>query len=128
MIKLSTRGLQQAQTNNRRRIQALKPSGARGQAVQYVTSHAHQFLVRITHRDTGALAASRRMMVDYGSARGKLYTSPTARNPRSGAYTAEYDVYEEARGGDHAAWTRTEDQIRDKLLPHGIQIIREAIR
>lgn len=127
-MKISIRGLQRAQAMNKRAIEALKPSGALGRALQFVSLETHRYIVKITHRITGALASSRRMSIDYGAMRGIVFTSPSARNPRSGALTSEYDVYEEARGGSHAAWQRTRSEIGEKVVRHGISMVVEGIR
>jgi hypothetical protein len=37
-------------------------------------------------------------------------------------------VYEEARGGEHAAWERTIDEMGDTLLRHGVKMIQDGIR
>lgn len=127
-MTLTIRGIQQAQQRNNRRIAALQPSGALGEAVQYMTAAGHRYLVGVTHVHTGALRASRRMELDLSTARGRLFTSPVTRNPRSGKLCIDYDPIEEARGGDHAAWARTEAEISQKLLPHGVQIVLNGIR
>lgn len=127
-MKITVRGLQRAQAMNKRAIEAVKPSGALGRALQYMVLETHRYIIKITHRITGALASSRRMSIDYGAMRGIVFTSPSARNPRSGALTSEYDVYEEARGGSHAAWQRTKTEVGDKVLHHGISMVIEGIR
>lgn len=125
---LTIRGLQKAQGMQQRAHAAVQPQGARGQAVQYITAQAQRYMISIIHVDTGALRASPRIMVDYANARGTILLSPVARNPKSGQLTSVYGVYEHERGGDHAFMDRTAEEVGARLLQHGVEMIRGAIR
>jgi hypothetical protein len=116
---LSIKGLQEAQARMNKRIAALKPRNALGRAIKYATVEAHRYLVSIIHVDTGSYRAAQHMKVQ--EARGRVYTDPGATNPRSGQKPAKYGVYEERRGGSHAAYRRT---VRE----HGDKIVRRAIK
>lgn len=125
-MSLTIRGLQRAQAMQQRAYAALQPSGALGQAIQYITAHALRYVISITHVDTGALRASHRMLV--GPARGSIYLSPVGANPRTGQRPAEYGVYEHARGGEHAFYDRTSAEVGEKLLKQGVSLVVGAIR
>jgi|DewCreStandDraft_4_1066084.scaffolds.fasta_scaffold97844_3 hypothetical protein len=104
----SIQGLQEAQHANLRRINAMKPGGALGRAVQYTTVSAHRYAVSITHvwrYKGGGLRASHRMKVS--GLRGEIYIDPTAVNPR-GQKPSVYGPAEHARGGTHAFYARTQ--------------------
>jgi hypothetical protein len=110
---MTIRGIQEAQRKNLEIIQALKPNGALGRAVQYGTVQAHRYSVSITHVDTGALRASERVRV-YGL-RGVVYLDETARNPKSRQRTAIYGVVEHNRGGSHAFFERTHNEAGGRI-------------
>lgn len=120
-------GLQAAQDRNIRWVAALKPSGPLGKQVKDVTVRAHRYLVSITHIDTGAYKASQRMDYNRDAITGKLYVDPTARNPRTGARPAEYGLIEEARGGEHAAYARTQQYIERTLLRGAVSQVRSEL-
>jgi hypothetical protein len=126
-IKLTISGLQEAQDDNARRIEAMKPTGAVGEAVKHVTAGAHRYLVAVTHVDTGAYRASQRMDLDLRGLRGRLYVDPTATNPRSGQKPSVYGEYEEARGGEHAAYERTEKEAGPRLVEEAVRIIERGV-
>jgi hypothetical protein len=111
---LTIEGLQEAQDANLRAIAALQPSGAMGQALRLVLVTAQRYAVTITHVDTGALRASHRMEIT--DTRGTIYIDPSARNPRSGKLVREYARKEENRGGTHAFYRRTVNEIGDRAL------------
>jgi hypothetical protein len=93
-------GLQEAQAANLRDIQAVKPSGGLGRAVEMVTIDAHRYSLTVTHVDTGALRASQRMDM-VAPARWHIFIDPSARNPRSNVLVSQYAEVENARGGSH---------------------------
>lgn len=127
-MSLTIRGIQRAQAMQQRTHAAVQPQGELGKAIQYITMAGQRYAIQITHVDTGALRASHRMFVDYQQARGRLYLSPVARNPRTGRQTAEYGVYEHERGGSHAFYDRTAEEVGPKLLRHGAEMIVGAMR
>lgn len=102
---LDIRGIQEAQNANVKHMAALKPAGTFGRLIRDVTAFLHHFMVPITHRETGALAASERM--EMQNLEGRLFLDPMATNPLSGEHTAVYGPFENARGGDHAFFDRT---------------------
>lgn len=106
MIRVTIKGLQEAQRANLKMMTAIKPEGGLGRAVQYMTTEAHRYAIAQTHVDTGALKASHRIN-QLGAARYVISLDGSAQNPRSGARTSEYGPVEEARGGDHAFYRRT---------------------
>jgi hypothetical protein len=103
--ELSIEGLQELQAENNKMIAALRPGTALGRMLTLVVADLSRYAITITHVDTGALRASHRMAIydDYG----EVYVDPSATNPRSGVRTAVYGAIEEARGGEHAFYTRT---------------------
>jgi hypothetical protein len=117
-MSLTINGIQQAQQGNNKVIAALKPGSAFGRAVQYATSEAHRYAVSITHVHTGALRASHRMSVQ--GLHGSIYLDPSARNPRSNALTSVYGPVEEARGGSHAFYKRTQDEAGPRIAEAAI--------
>ena len=121
-MKITIQGLQKAQDANNRLIAALKPSGAAGKATKAVLMGAHSRYVILTHVDTGALKAARRMKMDAQGLRGYIYTDPNAVNPK-GKRPAEYDIYEQARGGSHAAADRLEAEHGRALRALGVQVL-----
>lgn len=125
-LKIEIEGLKEAQAANVRRIQALKPSGKLGGVVRDALVWAHRYLVSITHVDTGAYQASQRVEVE--GAEGRLFVDPNARNPRSKTPPVEYSVYEEARGGGHAAYARTVRHAETVLLRQGVEILRSELK
>lgn len=121
---LTIKGLQELQDLNIKTIHALKPNNALGRAVKFATEMAHHYIVPITHRDSGAYAASHRMEADLNAGRGRVYVDPSARNPRTREFVRDYAEIEEARGGSHAAYTRTEAETGQKALDRGVAYIK----
>lgn len=124
-IKNTIEGLQEAQDANIRLIEALKPKGAAGEAVKFVTTQAHRYLVGVTHVESGAYKASHRMKVT--DVRGQIFIDPTARKPRTGQIVSKYAKDEEARGGSHAAYQRTIDEAGPALVKQGADIVLRAL-
>lgn len=120
------RGLQEAQAANVRMMAQLTPSGTMGVVVRDVLIDLHRYATAITHVDTGALRASHRMILR--GLEGEIFIEPGARNPRSGAKTAEYGEAEEARGGSHAFYSRTTNEEGEKALGRARQRLEQAIR
>jgi hypothetical protein len=105
-MKLSIRGLQEAQRANLKLISAVRPGGALGRAVLYMATEAERYAVSYTHVDTGALRASHRIRQET-STRYRIYIDPSATNPRSKTPTSKYGPIEHRRGGDHEFYGRT---------------------
>lgn len=121
---MTIKGLQEAQAAMNQIVAEMQPRGAYGKAIQFVTTQAHAYLVKITHVDTGAYRASQRMEIDLGAEpRGIIFVDPSATNPRSGERVEDYAIIEEARGGDHAAYNRTVTEIGDKVVKQAGAII-----
>ena len=79
-VKVVLDGAKEAQQANLRTMSQLSPSGRGGRAVFYMISDLWAYAVRITHRDTTALALAHRMQVKGN--RGEVYLDPDAQNPR----------------------------------------------
>jgi hypothetical protein len=118
-------GIQEAQDDNARRIAAMKPKGAAGEAVKHVVVGAHRYVVIITHVDTGTLRAAHRM--EILGLRGRIYIDPAARNPYSGEMAEIYGPYEEARGGSHAFYQRTTEEAGPRLVNEAITILQRGV-
>lgn len=122
---LSITGLQEAQAANEKRIAVLKPSGELGQAIKDLTITGHRYAVQITHVWIylgGGLRAAHRMEIK--GLRGRIYIDPRAVNPR-GQKPSVYGPYENARGGDHAFYDRTEEMINkdaEKVVARRIEV------
>lgn len=116
------KGIQQAQKVNVQAIRALEPRGSIGQALKEAAVFAHRYLVQVTHVDTGAYQAAHRIELDLRALQAVISPDPSATNPRSGLLVVEYYGYEEARGGDHAAYERTEKEAGDRTA--GIMVER----
>ena len=61
---------------------------------------------------------------------GKVYIDPGSVSPRRTkrkAKPAEYGVYENARGGEHAFYDRTVDEIGDSTVQRAEQKIKAAV-
>ena len=121
---LTIKGLQELNDLNIKTIRALKPENATGRAVKFVTMMAHSYIVKITHVDTGAYRASHRMDVDLNVGRGRVYIDTSARNPRTKEMVTDYAPIEEARGGQHAAYTRAMAETGQKALDRGVAYIQ----
>jgi hypothetical protein len=126
-VRLTIRGIQEAQRANLRIINAMKPSGGLGRAIQYALGALHRRAVYNTPWDTGSLRASHRIEWN-GGYRGRIYIDPGATNPRSSQRPAEYGPRLHAqgkipgiRGGVRAFYTYTVEAF-------GEQIARDAIR
>jgi hypothetical protein len=133
--QLSIEGVQEVQKRNLRRIAAMKPNGAAEEAVRDMAVALHRYAVQITHVGRykvngsyvggGTLRASHRM--DVEGLKGSIYIDPNARNPRSKVKPREYGIYENARGGEHAFYDRTVDEIGGAVSDRASRKIREAI-
>jgi len=130
--KLSIEGIQEEMARNNRRIAALKPEGESGEAVREAVIALHRYAVQITHvgkyEGGGALKSSHRM--DVQGLEGMVYIDPEAVSPRRGAKKPKpvmYGVYENARGGEHAFYDRTIEEIGDTVTSRAHRRIAEAV-
>lgn len=119
--------IQGIQDANLRRIAALQPSGAMGEAIKYGVIRLHRYAVAITHvwwYKGGGLQTSHRMAVEGMSA--KIYIDPSSLNLR-GQRPSEYGPYEHARGGTHAFYKRTvAEEGPETAKRMGIMILKEV--
>lgn len=137
-INLTIAGLQELQAANLRRIAMLKPVSALGRMTRDVTIDLHRYAVGITHVGRykkskrggyyysrsggiggGALRASHRIEVNGLS--GRVFIDPGAVNPLTKGRPSIYGVFENARGGEHAFYSRT-------VAERGAQIMAERGR
>lgn len=101
MTTPTLRGLQEVQRANLRIIQAVKPQGRLGFAVQFAAIYLHRSAVAVTHAITGTLRASHRVVAE-SMTRYRIYIDPSATNPVTGQQPAKYGIYEHLRGGSHS--------------------------
>lgn len=130
--QLSIEGIQEVQARNNRRIAAMQPSGAAGQAVRDAVVALHRYATQITHVGKyvggGALKSSHRM--DVEELEGKVYIDPASTSPRRTKRKykpVEYGIYENARGGEHAFYDRTVDEIGDQVSARAQAMIKDAV-
>lgn len=132
--KLSLEGIQEVQQRNLRRIAALTPSGAAGEAVRDALIALQRYATQITHvgkyEGGGALKNSHRISFDETETEGTVYIDPSSVSPRrtSKKYKpVEYGVYENARGGEHAFYDRTVDEIGGSVSERAQLKIKDAV-
>lgn len=125
-MRMTIRGLQEAQKASLEMIAAVKPNGALGRAVLYAAQAAARFATSITHVDTGALRASHRTQ-QLGNGRYEVYLDPSGTNPRTGQRTAVYGPAEEARGGEHAFYQRTVDEKGEEIAEQAFKMLRSEL-
>ena len=125
-------GAQEVQARNLRRIANLRPEGAAGEAVRDAAVALHRNAVQITHVGKyvggGALKNSHRMSVSDLEA--LIYIDPNVVSPRRGKRKykpAIYGVYEHERGGEHAFYDRTIDEIGGQVKAQAVKHITEAV-
>ncbi len=130
--KLSIEGIQEEMARNNRRIAALKPNGEGEAAVQDAVIALHRYAVSITHvgkyEGGGALKSSHRMEVT--GLEGLVYIDPNSISPRRGTRKQKpviYGVYENARGGEHAFYDRTVEEIGGTVSGRASRRIAEAV-
>jgi len=124
-VNLTITGIQEAQNEMVKAVARLLTLGPRERAILYATTAAHRYLVSITHVDTGTYRASQWMEVK--GERGQLYVNPSTTNPRSGNRPVEYSVYEEERGGTHAAYQRTVDEAGPRIVEEAMKILSRGM-
>lgn len=108
-MRVTIKGLQQAQKAMLRAMAAVKLESGLDRAVHVATTYAHRFAVYVSHRDTGAMANSH-MIQREAAARYRIFLSETAKNPRTSALVSVYGVAEHNRGDSHAYYERTYQQ------------------
>lgn len=130
--QLSIEGIQEVQARNNRRIASLQPEGAAGEAVRDAIIALHRYATQITHvgkyEGGGALKSSHRMEVE--ELEGTVSIDPRSVSPRRTKRKyrpAVYGIYENARGGEHAFYDRTVDEIGPQVSARAVQKIKEAV-
>lgn len=113
MLELEVRGLKQAQNQMAATVRALQPDNAAGAAIQFATLGLHRYMTSIVRVDTGRLKNSLFPLVD--GLTGAVITN------------VNYAPYEEARGGEHAFMTRTEDEQMPKIAEQTSKYFGTAI-
>lgn len=124
---ISIKGLQEAQAAAVKALEAVKPRGAFGRAVQYVLAGAHRYAAAITVVDTGSWRASHKPVMNEQQLHGRLFIDPNAVNPFSKSRPSVYGAILESRGGRYAVYATTEQKAGPALLEEGGRIIREAL-
>lgn len=128
-MRVSIRGIQQAQKANARMIAEMQPSGAAGRMIQTVLAGLHRYAVSVTHVDTGALRASHRMGLEhgfFGGLRGRIFIDPAAIGNK-GKRPAVYGTFEHARGGHHAFYERTYNEAGARAVKAGITTLLRGL-
>lgn len=116
-------GFDRAQAAMLRGIEAMKPSGAMGDAVKRALLMAQEYAAQVTDQDTGTLARSHIIQMDKTS--GFVYPSPSNINPKSHKPASYYAIFEENRGGRHAFYGLTVANRGQHILEQtGLMIIR----
>lgn len=130
--QLTLEGAQEVQARNLRRIANLRPEGAAGEAVRDAAVALHRHAVQITRAGKyvggGALKNAHRMRVE--ELESMIYIDPAVVSPRRGKRKykpAIYGVYEHERGGEHAFYDRTNDEIGAQVIARAKQHIIEAV-
>lgn len=130
--QITLEGMQEVQERNLRRIANLRPMGAAGEAVRDAAIALHRHVVSIVHVGQypggGALKNAQRMRVEGLEA--EIYIDPAAVSPRKGKRKHKpviYGVYENARGGEHAFYDRTIDEIGEQVKNRTVKYITEAV-
>lgn len=111
-------GLQETQDGILRTMAALRPDSDFGRVIQYVTIGLHRGDVVRAHVDTGTMRAGQ--LLEVNGLSGRVYTNPSAHNPRTGARAAMYEQFEDRRGGDHAAKRNTFEQDAPRVVQEAI--------
>lgn len=116
-------GLEALQIASARAIAALKPDGALGRAIVYITTRAYQTAVANTVVATGTWRASQRMQVNGLS--GRVFLDPTATNPKSPkARPSVYGAFlEETRGGRYAVYDQTTNNAGPDIVAEAGRIL-----
>jgi hypothetical protein len=131
--QLTLEGAQEVQARNLRRIANMKPEGAAGEAVRDASIALHRHAVQITHvgkyTGGGALKNSHRIRIEGLEA--AIYIDPAVVSPRRSGKRkyrpVVYGVYEHERGGEHAFYDRTIDEIGGQVSARASRHIMEAV-
>lgn len=131
--QLTLEGAQEVQDRNMRRIANMKPDGAAGEAVRDGAVALHRHAVQITHVGQyvggGALKNSHRIKVE--GLESVIYIDPAVVSPRRVGRKKQkpsvYGVYEHERGGEHAFYDRTVNEIGDSVKHRAARHIMEAM-
>jgi len=132
-VKLTLTGIQEVQQRNLRRIAAMQPEGAAGEAVRDALIALQRYAVQVTHvgKYVGAGALKNSHRIGYeGGTEGTIYIDPASVSPRRGASKAkpaEYGIYENARGGEHAFYDRTVNEAGPGISQRAAQRIKIAV-
>lgn len=126
MIDVSITGIQEAEAAALKAVAAVRPKGALGEAVGYVTVSAHRYAVANTVVDTGAWRAAQRPA--FNGAHGRIFIDPAAVNPKSHSRPAVYGPeLELTRGGRYAVYKKTVEEAGPLILEHAGKIIQDAL-
>lgn len=127
-LKITVEGLIELQRANEELIHTIRPQNQLGRSVKRVLTFLHKYAVRITHRQTGALASSHVMefLVRRKRIEGRLFISRRTRNPSTGARPYKYGVEEHERGGTHAFYRRTVKEVGEQAVLAEIAALRRA--
>lgn len=131
---ISLEGIQRVQQKNLHRIASMKPLGKVANAVRSALVVLHRHAVQITHVGKypggGALKNSHRIGWE-GGLEGVIYIDPQSVSPRRSSRKyrpAEYGIYENARGGEHAFYDRTVAEVGENAKDIVVDaIIEDAI-
>lgn len=126
MIKPTIKGVQEVQAAAVRSLGALRPEGALGKAVQFVTAAAHRHLTGITPYQTGAWRGSH--IPDIKGLHGRIYINPEATNPKSQSRPVDYGTeLELERKGKYAVYATTAQQAGPRILGEAGRDLGEVI-
>lgn len=121
-MRVTIKGIQEAQRRNQARIAALRPVGTLGSAVQFMGFEGLRVAIAVTHIDSGALKAAHRLSLDLDIPQAAIEIDPAATNP-DGDRPAEYGPEEHARGGSHAFYDLVSELWPD-LTPRAFEFVR----
>jgi hypothetical protein len=99
--------------------------GAFRDTISYVLQRGRSYAQRITHTESGHLARSHRWEYDSHRLTGRIYIDPRVVFARGSTlqWPRFYGRYEEARGGDHAFYTRTAKEMESYIRTDGMRIM-----
>ena len=118
-MRLTIRGLQEAQAANQKLYAEVQPGSGLGRLVAFVTGGLLRYTLMIVHRITGGLASSLRIE-RISDATHRIFIDPSGVNPL-GDRPAEYGIKEHALGGEHAFFERAVNEAGDRLTADGIR-------
>ena len=120
----TVQGMQEAQAALRAVERAAKAGGPLERVVGYVATRLHRYAMSVTHVDSGELKGAHR--VRMAGTRAEIYLDPDAVNDY-GQRPAEYGVYEHDRGGSHAFYRRTVDEVGQQTLNEAANMLRRYL-